>query len=235
MLNTFRPEFVDDIQKFRVKDIVEFNILRYEIPSLHSLETLETQTTIESVTFGVDKDNKYRIIPDIPANYDDIRIPLNMERTAGLSSIFIRNMAMKHQSATGQSLADSVKKKILSPAEEFKVRARELGLILEGEPIMDGRIQKVKVDGDNFRNQKSGSYQVDSEDRTNGRIRNFKNGKKTDWAYSGQILNRPAIDSGMRNDELRAGTDLKTGNVEENSAERLSNLKKSPSKVPMAR
>ncbi|MDR1083353.1 MAG: hypothetical protein LBP22_00470 [Deltaproteobacteria bacterium] len=101
------------------------------------------------------------------------------------------------------------KNKALSPAEEVKIKMKDMGFVFEGEPVMDGTVQKVKVQGDKFPNQKSGSYRISADGQAEGWIRNFKTGEKFDWAYVGQIANKP--DSHCKHELNLAGQQLTAG------------------------
>jgi antirestriction protein ArdC/phage/plasmid primase-like uncharacterized protein len=66
------------------------------------------------------------------------------------------------------------------PVAEFKAALEERGLIIDGDPVMDGKMQRVKVQGDKGR-QKSGAYVGYSDGRPAGMIQNFKTGLKENW------------------------------------------------------
>jgi len=73
------------------------------------------------------------------------------------------------------------------PEIEFANALRDAGLQLEGGPIMDGKIHRVRVDGDKS-GELSGAYAGHLEGRLpGGYIQNFKTGEKINWRYEGKV------------------------------------------------
>lgn len=72
-----------------------------------------------------------------------------------------------------------------TPQAEFAEALRAKGLILDGEPIMDGKLYRVPVEGDKGK-QKSGSYRGHLDGRPAGFIHNFKDGSEPqNWKAQG--------------------------------------------------
>ncbi|MDR1083351.1 MAG: DUF5710 domain-containing protein [Deltaproteobacteria bacterium] len=83
---------------------------------------------------------------------------------------------------------------VLSPAEELKNMIYAAGLVLDGEPVMDGTIQRVSA-ADSKPHDKSGSYLAYSDGRPNGWIRNYKSGEKIKWVFTGQQMSSAEIEA----------------------------------------
>lgn len=64
--------------------------------------------------------------------------------------------------------------------DEFKAALEKAGLIIEGNPIMDGKIQRVAVQGDKGQS-KSGAYVAFDNGHPAGFIQNYKTGYKENW------------------------------------------------------
>ncbi|MFW0695684.1 zincin-like metallopeptidase domain-containing protein [Aliarcobacter butzleri] len=88
---------------------------------------------------------------------------------------------------------------------EFKIALEKAGLIIEGDPIMNGKIQRVAVDGDKLR-QKSGSYVGFDTGHPAGYIQNYKSGFKENWKSSitSQGIKDQDIDVKNRMEENKA-------------------------------
>lgn len=71
-------------------------------------------------------------------------------------------------------------KEVVNPVTEFAIALKDRGLILDGEPIMDGKLYRVSVEGDKGK-QKSGSYTGHLDGRPAGFINNFKEGIVENW------------------------------------------------------
>ncbi|WP_236718969.1 DUF5710 domain-containing protein, partial [Campylobacter fetus] len=67
--------------------------------------------------------------------------------------------------------------------DEFKVALNNAGLNIDGEPIMDGKLHRVSVDGDRG-NEKSGAYIGYLNGHPAGYIQNYKAGIKENWKSS---------------------------------------------------
>jgi phage/plasmid primase-like uncharacterized protein len=68
----------------------------------------------------------------------------------------------------------------LNPAAEFGVAIRAAGLVMEGEPIMDGQLHRVPVEG--AKAGKDGAYVGHADARPSGFIQNHRTGVKDTWA-----------------------------------------------------
>lgn len=69
---------------------------------------------------------------------------------------------------------------IQSPEAEFAGVIKSAGLVLDGMPIMDGRMHRVPVEGDD-NSQKSGSYVGFLDGHPAGYINNYKTGYERKW------------------------------------------------------
>ncbi len=79
-----------------------------------------------------------------------------------------------------------IKESKLSPVDEFAIALKDNGLLIKGEPIMDGKWHRVAVEGDE-KKKNSGSYRGFLDGKANGQIINFKLGDKAvRWSYSGE-------------------------------------------------
>jgi antirestriction protein ArdC/phage/plasmid primase-like uncharacterized protein len=72
-----------------------------------------------------------------------------------------------------------------NPAEQFAGAIREAGLQLDGQPLMDGQLHRVPVQGDKGR-ERSGAYAGHLDGRPAGFIQNHKTGVRQNWKASGQ-------------------------------------------------
>lgn len=71
---------------------------------------------------------------------------------------------------------------------EFKKALEANGLIIENEPIMDGKIHRVSVLGDKGR-ELSGAYKGFLDEYPAGFIQNFKTGFKQNWKFQSRNTN----------------------------------------------
>jgi hypothetical protein len=81
---------------------------------------------------------------------------------------------------------------VLSPAEEFKQTLTEAGLIINGNPVLDGRIHRVPVIDAPAKTRAGaggGAYCADLTGRANGWFKNHQSHQQGRWLYSGQMLN----------------------------------------------
>ncbi len=79
-----------------------------------------------------------------------------------------------------------IKESKLSPIDEFAKALKDNGLLIKGEPVMDGKWHRVAVEGDK-KAEKSGSYRGFLDGLPNGQIINFKlNNEAVKWSFSGQ-------------------------------------------------
>lgn len=72
-------------------------------------------------------------------------------------------------------------KEILNPLDEFQTALEKQGLLIDGSPIMNGKIQRVKVIGDKGA-KKSGAYIGYNDGVPSGFIQNHKTGIKENWS-----------------------------------------------------
>ena len=75
----------------------------------------------------------------------------------------------------------------LNPREEFAAKLRQGGLILDGEPIFDGKIHRVTVEGGKDR-AKDGAYSgYENDGRPGGWWQNHKTGEQGKWLATNHI------------------------------------------------
>lgn len=76
----------------------------------------------------------------------------------------------------------------VSPVQEFADALKAHGLLVEGEPVMDGRWHRVAVDGDR-RGVTSGSYRGFLDGVPNGQIMNYRMGQEAvKWVATGTTI-----------------------------------------------
>lgn len=82
-----------------------------------------------------------------------------------------------------------------SPVEEFRALCESAGLMLEGDPVMDGEIHRVPVRGGKS-GAVDGAYLAHMDGRPAGYVQNWREGEKVPWQYSGEghALKRHAAD-----------------------------------------
>jgi len=74
-----------------------------------------------------------------------------------------------------------------SPEVQFARALKDVGLVVEGTPIMDGKIHRVPVDGDRG-GETSGAYAGHMEGRIpGGYIQNYKTGERINWKAEGRV------------------------------------------------
>jgi putative DNA primase/helicase len=72
------------------------------------------------------------------------------------------------------------------PREEFAAALRDCGLIVESPVEMDGKMHRVRAEGDKGA-ERSGAYTGHLDGRPAGYIQNFRTGVKVNWKASGQV------------------------------------------------
>jgi len=97
-------------------------------------------------------------------------------------------------------------------ALSFKEALEQQGLIIQGTPIMNGKIQRVPVVGDK-RGKKSGAYVGYTNGKPAGFIQNYKLGTKVNWKETSQ-----AFSNGLSQESVSAQKAL-------NEAKRLERVK----------
>lgn len=80
----------------------------------------------------------------------------------------------------------------MAPEQEFAQALREAGLIVDGLPIMDGKLHRVQVEGGRT-NAKDGAYTGYLDGRPAGFIENHKTGLRTNWKANGHKLSQEAM------------------------------------------
>lgn len=93
--------------------------------------------------------------------------------------------------------------------KQFNKALSESGLIIDGLPIMDGKIKRVKVSGDKG-SEKSGAYVGYIDGYPAGYIENFKTGERVNWKFKLEqevqvkSLSNAEIEAIKKTNELRA-------------------------------
>jgi phage/plasmid primase-like uncharacterized protein/type IV secretory pathway VirD2 relaxase len=121
-----------------------------------------------------------------------VRLVPNVDRPDVLARKSSENFLQKTPSfpVEKQGVATSKPKQtkpVISAAdarEEFRQALIGSGLIVKGEPIADGKIHKVAVEGSS-KGRKSGAYTFHLDGIPAGFIENFKTGERTTWKASG--------------------------------------------------
>jgi phage/plasmid primase-like uncharacterized protein len=75
----------------------------------------------------------------------------------------------------------------LDPVDELARQLTSAGFKLDGPPVMNGRIQRVAVEGGKA-GAKDGAYLAHPDGRPNGWIHNHKTGEHVKWVATGQVL-----------------------------------------------
>ena len=80
---------------------------------------------------------------------------------------------------------------VVNPAAEFGQVLRDAGLLIEGEPVMDGKIQRVPV-ATGRSGAKDGAYCGFADGKPNGWYQNHKTGAQGKWLATGHVLSEEA-------------------------------------------
>lgn len=78
-------------------------------------------------------------------------------------------------------------KRNLDPSVEFGAAIKAAGLVIDGDPIMDGKLHRVPVDGGK-KGMRDGAYVGYSDGRPSGHIQNYLTGSKENWSAAGVQL-----------------------------------------------
>lgn len=106
----------------------------------------------------------------------------------------------------GQEPGRTVPQIQLDPFAEFAQALRAAGLIIDGQPVMDGELRRVAVEGD-AKGERSGAYVGFTAGHPAGFIQNFKTGLETTWKASQRTQALSAKDRG----QAGCGSGRKTG------------------------
>ena len=79
------------------------------------------------------------------------------------------------------------RKQNLDPKAEFAAAIKAAGLVIDGEPIMDGKMHRVPV-VDGKKGMRDGAYVGYMDGKPSGHIQNFRTGHKENWTAAGVQL-----------------------------------------------
>ncbi len=79
------------------------------------------------------------------------------------------------------------RKQGMDPRAEFGAAIRAAGLVLDGEPVMDGKLHRVAVEGGK-KGMRDGAYVGYIDGKPSGHIQNFRTGHKENWTAAGVQL-----------------------------------------------
>lgn len=96
-----------------------------------------------------------------------------------------------------QAISKAARDTNRDPHEEFGAAVRAAGLVLEGQPIMDGKFHRVPVEGKGAGNR-DGAYVGHLDGKPAGFIQNHATGLKENWTIGGEEL------SADQKEQLRA-------------------------------
>ena len=92
-----------------------------------------------------------------------------------------------------QSVTPSTRTGTLDPRQEFAEKLRQGGLIVDGAPLIDGKIHRVAVEGGKA-GAKDGAYQgFENDGRPGGWWQNHKTGEEGKWLASNHIQNPASL------------------------------------------
>ncbi|AVD70425.1 zincin-like metallopeptidase domain-containing protein [Desulfobulbus oralis] len=80
---------------------------------------------------------------------------------------------------------------VLDPCREFGEVLRAAGLVIEGDPVMDGQIHRVPVAGGRP-GAKDGAYSGHEDGRPNGWWQNYRSGERGKWLATAHLLTSEA-------------------------------------------
>ena len=80
-------------------------------------------------------------------------------------------------------------KKEVDPVKEFADELKRQGVLVKGDPIMDGKWHRVQLDGD-AKGQNNASYRAFLDGRANGQIHNYKTQETHKWVATGEALTK---------------------------------------------
>jgi antirestriction protein ArdC/phage/plasmid primase-like uncharacterized protein len=87
-----------------------------------------------------------------------------------------------------QEVAQAAERKQgMDPKAEFAAAIKAAGLVIEGEPIMDGKLHRVPV-VDGKKGMRDGAYVGYMDGKPSGHIQNFRTGHKENWTAAGVQL-----------------------------------------------
>jgi len=109
---------------------------------------------------------------------------LAFKRTAELAKAWQKGWT----SANLKAPVSEKKSDTLDPRQEFGERLRQAGFILEDEPVLDGKIHRVAVEGGG-KGAKDGAYSgYENDGHPGGWWQNHKTGEQGKWQATGHVL-----------------------------------------------
>lgn len=75
----------------------------------------------------------------------------------------------------------------VDPRKEFADELKRQGILIKGEPLMDGKWHRAQLEGDG-KGQRNASYRAFLDGRPNGQIHNYKTQETTKWVATGETL-----------------------------------------------
>lgn len=108
----------------------------------------------------------------------------------------LKNWLPNHKEVE-QAMSAAARDANRDPHEEFGAAVRAAGLVLEGQPIMDGKFHRVPIEGKGAGNR-DGAYVGHLDGKPAGFIQNHATGLKENWTIGGEEL------SADQKEQLRA-------------------------------
>ena len=109
---------------------------------------------------------------------------------------------------------------VVSPEEEFRQVLVAAGFSQKGEPVLDGRIHRVPLEGAAY-GSKDGAYCAYRDGQPNGWFKNHKTGLQGKWLYSAQVLTQMQKDTlHAESKERRALREQELKNQQDEAAKR---------------
>ena len=122
-----------------------------------------------------------RLVQDATSGMETV---LAFKRTAELAQAWQKGWAKEQSNARVRER----KSDTLDPRQEFGGKLRQAGLIIEGEPLFDGKIHRVAVEGGN-KGAKDGAYSsYENDGHPGGWWQNHKTGEQGKWRATGHVL-----------------------------------------------
>jgi len=156
------------------QDIEKAETQQQESSSVPKEETLYSQNTYLAVPYQ-EKEEAKRAGAKWDKNEKSWYAPKGSEINT-FKTWSIEQQELKSMTLTGDAITQAI--------SSFKEAIESKGLLLDDEPIMDGKIHRVPVVGDK-RGKKSGAYVGYMDGTPAGFIQNYKMGSKDNWKATG--------------------------------------------------